>query len=111
MKVYDDELFFDYKFYNVDTFNVPDTQNLLVEIYFRLEVDEISHTRIVFTIMDWLGALGGVPDLLFQLAGFIIGGYAAFNSSFFTISGLYRVRSEDTLYLESSKNDPLKPHE
>ena len=74
---------------------------MLAEIYFRLEVDMLKHERIVFGYMDWLGALGGVPDLLMKLAGFFVGGYATFNSTFYTMSGLYKVRSEEIIYNSS----------
>ena len=103
------ETFYDYKFYNVDTFDVEEEKDVLAEIYFRLEVDQINHERVVFAFMDWLGALGGVPDILMMLAGIFVGGYTVFNSTFFTIAGLYRVRSESTLYKPSRKNDESKP--
>jgi len=66
---------------------------VLAEIYFRLEVDMLKHERIVFDYMDWLGALGGVPDIIMMIVGFAIGGYVTFNSTFYTMAGLYRVRS------------------
>lgn len=53
----------------------------------------LKHERIVFDYMDWLGALGGVPDIIMMIVGFAIGGYVTFNSTFYTMAGLYRVRS------------------
>jgi len=105
----EDEVFYDYKYYNVDTFDVEEEKDVLAEIYFRLEVDQINHERVVFSLMDWLGALGGVPDILMMIAGLFVGGYAVFNSTFYTIAGLYRVRSETSLYKPSKKMDENKP--
>lgn len=53
-------------FYNSDTYPTAPTgsENLIAEMYFRLEVDQISHTRNVYALMDFIGALGGVSDLL-----------------------------------------------
>jgi hypothetical protein len=42
--------------------------------------------------MDFIGDLGGVHGIMLQIAGWIVGNYAAFHSSWSIISALYRVR-------------------
>ena len=37
--------FFDFKFFNQDTYEVGEGHALIAEIYFRLEIDEIQHVR------------------------------------------------------------------
>jgi hypothetical protein len=41
---------------------VPEDKELAAEMYFRLDVDQITHGRVVFSMMDFLGELGGVTD-------------------------------------------------
>jgi hypothetical protein len=53
--------FFDYVFYSSDVLDVPPGNTLMVEFYFRLDVDQIEHSRVVFSFMDFIGSLGGVP--------------------------------------------------
>jgi hypothetical protein len=57
---------------------------------------------VVYNLMDFIGDLGGVKDILLQIAGWIIGSYAAFHSSWSTISALYRVKlPEGNIFMES----------
>ena len=105
--------FFDYLFFSSDTYpSAPEsTPDLIAEIYFRFEVDQVSHSRVVYALMDFIGSLGGVSDLLLQIIGWIFGGYAAFHSSVATISALYRIKSKDPSVFEKSKqNDPDHPN-
>jgi hypothetical protein len=79
-------------------------------MYFRLEVDQITHTRVVYNFMDFIGDLGGVRDIMLELAGWLIGSYAAFHSSWATVSALYRVRLPDgNMFLSSKQNDSTQP--
>ena len=56
--------FYDYVFYNSDTYDVPKDKSVIAEVYFRLDSDQITHHRVVFAIMDFFGALGGVSRVL-----------------------------------------------
>ena len=56
--------FFDYIFYNSDTYDVPKDKVEIAEIYFRLMTDQITHHRKVFAIMDFFGSIGGVSRVL-----------------------------------------------
>jgi len=60
------DTFYDFLFYNSDTYPTPPASapNMIAEMYFRLEVDQVSHARNVYALMDFIGALGGVSDLL-----------------------------------------------
>jgi len=60
--------FFDFKDFNVDTYKVNDDITLIAEIYLRLEIDEIIHTREVGTVFHWLEAIGGIPEILKMFA-------------------------------------------
>lgn len=86
------DLFYDMKFFSSDTFTVPKTQKVLAEMYFRMEVDIISHQRVVFSSMDFIGSLGGVSGFVLQMTQFVIGGYAAFHSSVVTASAINKLK-------------------
>ena len=58
----------------------PDAQRVLAEMYIRVKVDSIGHTRKVYAMMDWLGSIGGVRDVLMDLFIFFFGGYCSFNA-------------------------------
>lgn len=90
----DEDVFFDYFEYNTDTFQSAPagSEQMVAEMYFRLEVDQITHNRVVYDFMAFIGDLGGVKDIMLQLAGWVIGSYAAFHASWSTISSLYRVK-------------------
>ena len=76
-----DEFFFDITFYNSDTISVDLNHAVIAEMYFRIDIDEIRHTRIVFEFMDWLGAIGGVAEILFQISYVFLGSWLSFNSA------------------------------
>lgn len=106
--------FFDYSFYSSDTYPSPPESNeyLIAEIYFRLGVDQITHSRDVYFFINFIGDIGGVTGLLLKISGFIIGGYTSFHSIFTTISSLYKVKhSGENLFLQSkivpSQNEDL----
>ena len=50
-------------------------------MFFRIDVDTITHKRVVFTFMNWLGAIGGVEKLMLKIILFFIGGFTTFNST------------------------------
>ena len=57
--------FFDYKFYNSDTYDTGTTQgHLIAEMYFRIDTDKMEHSRQVYNLMDYLGDIGGIGDVL-----------------------------------------------
>ena len=59
--------------------------------------------------MDFIGDLGGVPAIMLQLAGWVIGSYSAFHASFATMSALYKVKTTEKIFLDSKQNDPNTP--
>ena len=73
------ESFYDVKHYNTDTLNVDPRSEVIAELYFRLDADMIEHSRKVYSFMDWLGDMGGIPAILSDGVMAIIGGYLAFN--------------------------------
>jgi hypothetical protein len=88
--------FYDFIFYNSDTYDVPMDQALAAEMYFRLDVDQVRHGRVVFTSMDFIGSLGGVSDFMLQVVGWVIGGYAAFHQAYATMNVLYKIRRPES---------------
>lgn len=99
-------------FYNSDSFTVPKEKTELAEMYIRLEVDIISHSRVVFSSMDFIGSLGGVSGFVMQIAGWFYGGYAAFHSAFVTIFVLYRIKrgQDEQLFKGSIVEDQIDPN-
>ena len=84
--------FYDYIEFNVDVFELSEAGTSLAYFYFRLDVNQVIHTREVFSFMDFVGDIGGVSDTLLGVGGFLIGSYSAFYASLSTFSELYRVR-------------------
>jgi hypothetical protein len=101
-----DNKFFDFFEYNTDTWQSAPTgsENMIAELYFRLQVDQTTHNRVVYAIMDFIGDLGGVKGIMMQIAAWFVGSYSAFHASFATIRALYRVRDPMPIFLTSRKN-------
>jgi len=73
--------FYDVFFFSSDTLSVGLDHPVVAEMYFRVSVDEIIHSRIVYKLMDWLGALGGVEKILIKVIKLIAGGFLQFHSA------------------------------
>ena len=81
--------FFDYIFYSADIYETFAERTELAEFWFRLDVNQIVHKRIVFSFMDFVGALGGVPGFLLKMGSLVVGGFSAFYASISTVAVLY----------------------
>ena len=81
--------FYDFIHYNTDCFEVPKQNDVIAEMYYRLNNIQIKHTRNVISFMDFVGTIGGVTRILMRICGVFYLNYAMFNSSFNTISSLY----------------------
>lgn len=46
--------------------------------------------------MDFIGSLGGVSDFMLQVAGWVLGGFAAFHQSYATMKVLYKIRRPES---------------
>jgi hypothetical protein len=90
--------FFDYVFYNSDTYEVPTTKTEIAELYFRLDQSQVTHTRKVFSFMDFVASMGGINRILLQIAGFFYGGFAAFWSAFSILGLFYKIRSDKNIF-------------
>jgi uncharacterized membrane protein required for colicin V production len=58
--------------------------------------------------MDFIGSLGGVSGFMLQVAGWVLGGYAAFHQAYATITVLYKVRrpeSEQQIFTNSKREE------
>jgi hypothetical protein len=56
--------FYDYVFYNSDSFEVPKTNTVIAEIYYRLDNNQVTHKRVVFSFMDFVSSMGGINRVL-----------------------------------------------
>jgi len=72
-------------------------------MFFRMEVDQISHSRDVYYFMDFIGDIGGVGEVLLQICGWVFGGYGAFHAMFSTIAILYLYKGEENPFAKSKK--------
>ena len=90
----DPEIFFDFFFYNLFTYDTPVNETKIADIYFRLEIDEIEHWRVVFGFFDFLESLGGVNEIISSIAYFLIGSYLVFHSNMMSIKVLYKVKTD-----------------
>ena len=75
-----ENLFYDITLFSSDEIVVGEEYNVIAEMYFRIKSDAIQHSREVFTIMDWLGSIGGIRDILVEFLGFLFGNYIQFNA-------------------------------
>jgi len=75
-----------------------------------MDGDYITHTRLVYGFMDWIGDMGGVPGIMRDLCASMVGGWGAFHSAFMTMSALYRVISEEEVYAKNEDFDEDEPH-
>jgi len=58
----------------------PGNENFrIAEMYFRIEIDEILHDRLVIGFMEWLGEVGGIAEIMSRALGFFLAGWLAFN--------------------------------
>ena len=73
--------FYDISMFSSDTLQVSHEYNIICEMWFRIKTDAITHSRNVFGIMNWLGAIGGVNKVLLDILGFLFCGFAEFNCS------------------------------
>ena len=90
--------FFDYVFYNHDIYEVPKTNTLIAQMYWRLNNDQIMHWRKAFSIMDLFGSLGGVSKILLSICTFFVSGYSNFWAKFSTTSMLYNIKSSIKIF-------------
>ena len=71
--------YYDVTFFSSDSLVVDDDYKVIAEMYFRIKTDAIIHSRQVYNLMDWLGSIGGVEEILTKLLIFLFGGFANFN--------------------------------
>ena len=76
----DSKVFYDLLYSNSDTIQNDEgedaqTNTEIASIYFRLATEKIEHSRQVYRLMDWLGDIGGIGDMLTSCVMFFIGGY------------------------------------
>ena len=72
--------FHDLILFSSDSIVVGDDYMTIAEMYFRLNTESISHSRVVYSMMDWLGSIGGIRDILLEAVVIFFGGYIQFNA-------------------------------
>ena len=75
--------------YNRDTVDVRHDYTKLAYMYFRIDVDEVVHTRQVYEFSDFLGDVGGITGVLTETTVFVIGGFLAWNAGLEMMMSLY----------------------
>ena len=106
-------VFWDTTFYNQDTFGIDEGRapvgpsSVIAEVWFRLDIDEVVHTREVYQFLDWMGDVGGCRDIMMAFFAIVFGGYVNFTSNIETMLHLY---SKEALYrTDCSNNLPHPP--
>ena len=84
-----EDTFYNYEQYNSDTFDTSPSQTLIAEMFFRIQSDKIVHSRTVYGLIDWLGDIGGIEDVLNIVVMMFIGNYLKFNCSIMVMQSLY----------------------
>ena len=62
---------------------------IIAKMFFRIDVNEMSYQRKVYGLSDFISDIGGIHDMLIQVAVCILGGYFSFHSSIETMTKLY----------------------
>ena len=71
--------FYDVTFYSSDAILVQDDFPIIAEMYFRINGDSIIYTQVDYGLLSFLGDVGGVESLVYQILFFIFGGFLQFN--------------------------------
>ena len=87
--------FFDLVFFNGDTLAAPEMSKFIATIYYRIDIDQVKHTRVVFLFMDWLGAIAGIEKFLLKWFTFIFGGFIQYNAAIEIINQQYRKKDKE----------------
>ena len=72
--------FYDVTFFSSDEIVVGEDYPVIAEMYFRIKADSVKHQRTVFSIMNWLGAIGGIEGILYDFAALLLGGFIQYNA-------------------------------
>ena len=72
-------------------------QTLISEVYFRLDHDQMEHSRAVMDFIDLMGAIGGIPEIIRYFISIVIGTYISFHSTIMNIGSLYKLKSKYNL--------------
>ncbi len=64
-------------------------------LYFRIDINEVIHERRVYQLIDFLGDLGGINEVLMGFFCLCFAGYTEFHSGIETMIHLY---SDQALY-------------
>ena len=72
--------FYDCVFFNSETYFQKDkTSHTLAEMFFRMHEDKLIHERVVYSLSDWLGDIGGINEVLTFVFLAFFGSYLGFN--------------------------------
>ena len=80
--------YYDVTMFNSDVVVVDPDYTFIAQMVFRIKTDSIHHYRTVYSIIDWLGSIGGVEEILRKLLVFLFGGYLQFNAVISTFNAL-----------------------
>jgi len=90
----------EYEFMSVDN-NIQDLHlfkgGFYFEVFFMLDAQKETYTRVVFSFLDLFGKLGGVFELLNASLGLLIGFFAKNVLLFSMFKRLYHTEKEDEL--------------
>ena len=77
--------------FNNDVFEIDPllATNKLASIFFRIDTEEVQHTRKVYQLMDILGELGGLNSALTAMVMVVFGSYLTFSSDINYMTYMY----------------------
>ena len=74
-----------------------------VQVTFELDLDFTVTDRQVYSVLDWLGDIGGLVESLFFIGGIVLMIFNYTHYDLLMVRKLFRVRSKD----KSNKTKPL----
>ena len=104
-----EKVFYDTVLYNSDTILTDQKQEVIAEMYWRVDVDKMEHSREVYTLMDYLGDVGGIPDVIMFTLMLLFGHYINFIKELSTMQSLYddptiaNVQSDEICKLQNAE--------
>lgn len=73
--------FFDTVDFNQDVIPAHPQHPLLAQIYWRIDVNELLHERVVFQFKDWLASIAGIEKFLLKYLTMVFGGFINYNAA------------------------------
>lgn len=100
---YEEKVFFDYMLHDAipsswiywPTKDNPSSLFKYMSAEFNMSIDRLNWSRSTYSILDYLGDLGGLLDMLIAIAGYIVAPMASYRLETTLLQTFFRFRESD----------------